>query len=120
MEFAAVSNVTGFFKDEAGGKWVMKVKQLYDNIKILFKINTLPLEIAKGEEVYKFTIITQDYKKIPLGWIVYYPTQKILEVFEGDNLLFRFKGKQVISKGIGPILDKAGADSLFKRLTNLL
>lgn len=119
MNFADIKNVTGFFKEESGGKWVMKIKSLYENIKILFNLNTLNVQVAEGQEVYKFIITTQDTKRIPIGFIVYYPPQKILEVYD-DQLLFRFKGKQAIVKNLNPILLSAGAEGLFKRLTNLL
>lgn len=122
QQFSDINNVTGFFKEEASGKWMMKVKSLYDNIKILFGLNTLQIQVAEGEEIYKFIITTQDYKKIPLGWLIYYPSEKTLEVFESylPDPILRFKGKQVVIENISPILSKAGASGLFKRLTNLL
>lgn len=123
MEFAEIKNITGFFKDEYSKKWTMKIKSMYDNIKILFKLNTLPFQVATNAEIYKYTITTQDYKKLPLGWVVYYPEERILEVFDisnPDRVLIRFKGKQVLMSNLSPMLEKAGVDTLFKRLTNVL
>ena len=118
-QFSDIKNVTCFFKEEDGGKWIMKVKSLYDNIKIMFKLNSLQVQVAEGEDIYKFIITTQDYNKIPIGYIIYYPKERILEVYD-DNLLFQFKGKQTLIKNINPILIRAGVDELFKRLTNII
>lgn len=122
MEFSEVKSVTGFFKDQAGGKWIMKIKSLHDNIKLLFGLNTIQFQVAEGEEVYKFTITTQDSRKIPLGWIVYYPTERILEIFDASSpeVMFRFRGKQVLVENVSPMLSKANVKDLFKRLTNVI
>lgn len=120
LPFAEVKNVTGFFKDETH-KNALKVKSIYDNIKILFGLNTLTMLIAEGVDVYKYVIRSQDHRKTPLGEIIYIPDERRLDIWDGGMYpLVQFKGKVIAHKGYTALLDMAKLDRLFEKLTNLL
>ena len=117
LVFAEVKNVTGFFKEEAGAN-AMKVKSLYDSIKLTFGLNSLVMMVAQEADVYKYVILGQDVRKTVLGSIVYIPKDKRLDIWlPGDILpMLQFKGRSVVFKNYAALLDKLGLDRMFDKL----
>jgi hypothetical protein len=121
LNFAEVSNVTGFFK-ELSKERLMKVKSMFDNIKISFGINKLNLQIAEGADIYKFTILSKDHRQYILGEIVYMPSDKRLDVWVTGEFapLIQFKNKKVVYKNYSEFMDYLGFDRIFDRLVNVM
>ena len=121
LNFAEVSNVTGFFKELSKDR-LMKVKAMFDNIKIAFGINKLNLQIAEGADVYRFIILSKDSRQFPLGEIIYMPSDKRLDIWiTGETSpLIQFKNKKVVYKNYSEFMNYLGLDRIFDRLVNVM
>jgi len=123
FSFAQVGNLANFYK---GGQPEMpKLKQIIENIKLLFKLPStcISVEVAEGERVYRINVIMPGVKKIPLGYFVYLPNERRLDAYSSDNLmmpLLQWRQKNLIYCGCSSLLERAGISSLFGNLINAL
>ncbi len=124
QNFAIVKEPGKFFQQERGSSTVLKVKAMYESIKIIFNITTPRLEIMESDEdeVYKFTVIGTDYPKQDLGSFVFIPKARRLDVWiAGDIIpLLQFKVRTPVFRNYSSFLDRAGLAKIFDRLVNIL
>lgn len=102
-----------------------KIKALVGAIKLLFSLpdTYLNIEVAIGERVYKFTMLTQDVHKLPFGWFVYMPLENRLDLYVAENPYsptIQWLNKKPVTKAYSMLFDKAGIDSRFKTIVNIL
>ena len=121
LNFALVTNLNDFFKTKLPE--IIQIKSIIDNTKILFNLtsNNIQLLCAEGERVYKFIILSPGVNKIPIGWFVYIPGQKRIDLYTPDSPLIpliQWKNKKPVFKNYMPILDRAGLDKLFEKIIN--
>lgn len=123
LMFSLVTDLADFFK---GSLTEMKtVRAIYNSIKLCFNVpgDKIRVEVVEGERIYKYTVISPDIYKIPLGWFVYLPLEKRLDFYSQDSPqlpLVQWKNKKAIWKGYADILDRANLDSIFKGIINVL
>ena len=121
LNFALVTDLNNFFKTKLPE--IIQIKSIIDNSKILFNLtsNNIQLLCAEGERVYKFIILSPGVNKIPIGWFVYIPGQKRIDLYTPDSPLIpliQWKNKKPVFKNYMPILDRAGLDKLFEKIIN--
>ena len=122
LKFAHVKDPTKLFKDDKGPEMV-KVKSIYEACKVIFNVtNTLKLEISETGSIYKFTIVSPDYKRKILGYIVYIPGDRRLDVWEtGEELpLVQFRVRSIAYRKYSDLLERMGMEKIFSRLITLL
>lgn len=123
FSFAQVGNLANFYK---GGQPEMpKLKLIVENIKLLFKLPStcILVEVAEGERVYKVVMIMPGVKKTSLGYFVYLPNERRLDVYSSDNPtipLLQWKQKRLVYCGCPLLLERIGVSSLFGNLVNVL
>ena len=123
FSFAQVTNLANFYK---GGQPEMpKLKLIVENIKLLFKLpgTCVLVEVAEGERVYKVKMILPGVHKTSLGYFVYLPNERRLDVYSADNPtipLLQWKQRRLVYSGCSSLLDRIGISSLFRNLVNVL
>ena len=124
LSFSNIVNTADFFKSGPSSEMI-SVKTLYNNIKILFGLNSerVIISLSEANRVYKFTLsLPNDIKKI-FGFIVYIPSQRRIDIYTSENVqvpLIQYKGKKIMYKSYPYLLDKAGLDKLFTKLITVL
>lgn len=121
--FSRVKDLNDLFKENLPEMKV--VKGLFTAMKLCFNLpnDRVLVDVAEGDRIYKYTILTLDIYKYPLGWFVYLPLEKRLDFYSQDspNLpLIQWKNKKPIWKGYADILDRAGMDKIFQPIINVL
>lgn len=121
LNFALVTNLNDFFKTKLPE--MTQVRSIYDNSKILFNVpgNNIRVMCAEGERIYKFIILSLGVQKIPIGWFVYIPAQKRIDLYTPDSPLIpmiQWKNKKPVFKNYSAFLDRVGFDRLFDKLIN--
>lgn len=121
--FAEVTNFADFYKTNLPE--MPKVKSLIEGIKLLFSIpgNCIRVYVAEGERVYKFTLLESNISKIPIGYFVYIPLGRRLDVYTMENPgmpLIQWQGKKVIHFMYSSFYDKLGFSGLFTKLVNII
>ena len=122
--FALVKDPGKFFQQERGSSTILKVKAMYEAIKVVFNVVAPKLEIMESEEdeVYKYTVISPDYLKQELGSLVYIPKTRRLDVWVGGDIipLLQFKVRNPVFRNYSAFLDRAGVAKIFDRMVNIL
>ena len=123
FSFAQVGNLANFYK--GGQPEMLKLKLIVENIKLLFKLpaTCVLVEVAEGERVYKVKMILPGVHKTLIGYFVYIPNERRLDVYSADNPmipLLQWKQKRVAYSGCSSLLDRIGISSLFGNLVNVL
>ncbi len=123
FSFAQVTNLANFYK--GGQPEIPKLKLIVENIKLLFKLSgtCVLVEVAEGERVYKVKMILPGVGKTSLGYFVYLPEERRLDVYSAENPgipLLQWKQKRVVYSGCSSLLDRIGISSLFGNLVNIL
>lgn len=121
--FAVVQDQADLFKSNLPE--IPKLRSIIDNSKVLFSLpsNKVILEVAEGEQAYKITLLTPGVEKIPIGFMVYLPSQRRLDIYTTDNTtipIIQFKGRKVAFSNVSMLLERAGFSKLFERLSNIL
>lgn len=125
LSFARVPNLANFYKDNSSLPETSKIRALIDNSKLLFSLpsSRIALECAEGEQIYRIILMTTDVKRTVFGYMIYVPGNRQLDIYnptDPDTPLIQFKARKVAWKGYGTLLDKAGFDTLFSKLSNVL
>ena len=123
FNFAQVTNLANFYKGSQPE--IPKLKLIVENIKLLFKLPStcVQVEVAEGERVYKVGLTLPGVGKTPLGYFVYLPNERRLDVYSADNPgipLLQWKQKRVVYSGCSSLLDRIGISSLFGNIVNVL
>lgn len=121
LPFSDIKDNTDFFNTKLPE--MITVKALYGNIKLSLKVPEGRLLIQCSEEgrIYKFIVLSNDIYKYPIGWFVYLPLQKRLDVYTQDNPYLPFiqwKNKKPVFKNYDSLLDRAGIDKVFINVVN--
>ena len=120
--FAIVENLADFYKNKLPE--MPRVKAIVENTKLLFKLpqNCLSVQVAEGQRVYKIVMLENNVQKYPFGYFVYIPQQKRFDVFKIEDQLplLQWKNKKLVYSGCSGLLDRAGVDTLFKKIINVL
>ena len=121
--FSEVTNLANFYKEKLPE--MLKVKSLVEGIKLLFSVpsNCIKVYVAEGERVYKITILESNLTKVPIGYFVYIPEGRRLDVYTIDsyNIPFiQWQGKNIMHKQYSLFLDKLGISKLFNKLVNII
>lgn len=122
IKYARVTNQGDFFKSKLPE--MIKVRGLYDSIKILFGLSNdkVLIDVAEnGDRIYKFTLINSTVYKDPFGCIFYLPLVQRLDIYSISNMqtpLIQWKNKKVVYKGYNIFLDKVDFHKLFDKLIN--
>ena len=100
-----------------------QVRSIYDNSKILFNVpgNNIQVMCAEGERIYKFIILSLGVQKMPIGWFIYIPEQKRIDLYTPDSPMIpmlQWKNKKPVFKNYSAFLDRVGFDRLFDKLIN--
>lgn len=120
--FSLVAKPVDLFKELGSSSESIKVKLIYDTAKSIFGTNSVLIEISEGDNIYRYNILSSDYKKQPLGYFVYIPKERRLDVWiTGEMLpLLQYKGKTIVFKNFSGFLDKIGLNKLFDRFSGIL
>lgn len=123
MKYAEVTNKTDFFKNALPE--MMQVRSLYEAIKLLFNVSSERVKIETVEEarIYRYTILNPTVIKNVLGWIVYIPQQKRLDIYtvrDFNTPLLQFRNKKPVWKNYPLFLDRIEFDKLFTKLLNVI
>lgn len=120
--FALVQDLGDFFKTNLPE--MTKVKGILEACKLMLNLppKKISLEVAEGQRFYKYTFFSPGIHDIPLGWIVYVPQNRQLDVWLPDMPapLAQWKGKKIEFKNYPILYDRLGFDSLFDRVINLI
>ena len=125
ISFAKVQNLAGFYKDSSNLPETTKLRSLIENAKLLFSLpsSRVILGCAEGERIYKITLLTADVSKQVFGFMIYIPDNRQLDIYDVSDQytpLIQFKSKKAVFKNYSNLLDKAGLDTLFIKLSNVL
>lgn len=123
IPFGLVEDLGDFFKTNLPE--MNRVKGILEASKLMLNLPSkkIRLEVAQGERVYKYTFLSPGIHDIPLGWIVYVPQSRQLDVYLPDSPsipIIQWKGKKVEFKNYPVLYDRLGFDSLFDRIINLI
>lgn len=117
MPFASVKSIPDFFKDRS----LLKVKQVYDAARILFKTGKAPeIMTCQTAPIQKIVIVDGTFRKIPIAEIVVIPGERRLDLYDGSTLLAQWKSKKLVYKGFSPLLDSMKFDTNFVQLYSVL
>lgn len=124
LSFSNIVNTTDFFKSGPSSEMI-SVKTLYNNIKILFGLNSerVIISLSEANRVYKFTLLMPNDIKNVFGFIIYIPSQRRLDIYSSENVqvpLIQYKGKKIMYKSYPYLIDKVGLDKLFSKLITVL
>lgn len=123
MIFSDVKDKSDFFNTKLPEMII--VKALYNNIKLTMKIpeGKLLIQCSEGDRIYKFIILSNNIHKYPIGWFVYLPLQKRLDLYIQDNPhipFIQWKNKKPVFKNYDTLLDIANLDKIFINIINSL
>lgn len=121
--FSQVTDLSDFFSTNLPEMKILKA--IYNAIKLTFKTveGRIIMQCAEGSRIYKLTILTNDVHRYPIGWLVYIPLQKRLDLYMQDSPhlpLIQWKNKKPVFKNYSELLDKAGLDKIFANIVNIL
>lgn len=122
LEFATVTDLNDFYRSPLPE--TLKIKNLITNIRLLYQLppGQVLLQVVEGERIYK--IVMRDAKKIVIGWFLYYPLTKTLELYDnelGSEIpIISWKNKKVNTENYYKTLILAGCAKMFVRITSLL
>lgn len=121
--FSQVTDLADFFSTKLPEMKVLKA--IYNTIKLTFGTveGRIIVQCAEGDRIYKLVVLTNNIHKYPIGWLVYIPLQKRLDLYtqESPHLpLIQWKNKKPVFKNYSELLDKAGLDKIFANIVNVL
>lgn len=123
LTYAGVSRfadlISGISPKEEG----VKVNSLYTTVKSMFGVSNIILNVAQERNVYKFNIMDQATKKYLIGYIVYIPDERRIDIWDSSNPgmpLIQFQGKKIVHQGYSELMQCIKLDTLFVRLLNIL
>ena len=125
LPFARVQSLASFYKDSSSLPETPKLRSLIENAKLLFSLpsSRVILECAEGERVYRITLLTTDVKRQVFGFMIYVPSNRQLDIYDVSDPeipFLQFRAKKAVFKNYSHLLDKAGLDTLFTKLSNVL
>lgn len=121
--FSRVTDLADFFSTNLPEMKVLKA--IYNSIKLTFGSveGRIIVECSEGDRIYRLTVLTNSVHKYPIGWLVYIPIQKRLDLYMQDSPhipLIQWKSKKPVFKNYSELLDKAGLDKIFANIVNVL
>ena len=121
--FALVEDLGDFFRTNLPE--MPKVKGILEASKLMLDLppKKIQLQVAEGARCYKYIFLTPGIHNIPLGWIVYVPQNRQLDVYLSDSPNFpiiQWKGKKVEFKNYPSLYDRLGFDTLFDKVVNII
>ena len=122
-KFSLVTDMTEFYKEKL--EEIPRIRSFINQIKLTFSLPTdrVILEVAEGERIYRITLLTTDVKRQVFGFMIYVPSNRQLDIYDvsdQDIPLIQFRSKKAVFKNYSHLLDKAGLDTLFLKLSNVL
>ena len=123
LNYLDIGDPMVFFKDINNKNESLKLKSMFESIRSVFNITTsLKLQVAEGQKVYKYIICTSDYRKTPIGFAIYIPEQRRLDIWNvGEPLPFvQYKVRTTVFRNYSLLLGQAGLDKLFDRMVSVL
>ena len=122
--FADVTDLADFYKTKLPE--IDKIKSVMGACKLLFNLpqGNILLQVSQEARVYKYLFLSPDVHKTILGVLVYLPTERRLDFYDGSDggvlPTLQWKGRKVVWKNYPAILDRAGFPKLFDRLINVI
>lgn len=124
LGFSDVRYPVEFFKSgvNLSAAEVTNLKTIYNNIRVMFGIGAseVKLSVAMERKIYKFTLFS---RKTMLGFIVYIPELKRIDLYLSENLsapVIQWKGKKVVYSTIPVLLERLGILGMFNKLITVL
>lgn len=123
MIFSQVTDLADFFNSNLPE--MKTIKAIYNSIKLTFGTveGRIIVQCSEGDRIYRMQILTNSVHRYPIGWIVYIPIQKRLDLYMADEPhlpLIQWKNKKPVFKNYSELLDKANFDKLFTNIINVL
>ena len=118
--FALVENLNDFYMTSDKLPEVIKVHGILDATRILYKLppRRIKLYVAEGARIYKIEMYTpQGTSKIPIGWFIYLPTEKRIDLYDGmtPNVpAIQWKNKKPVWMSCSLIYQYAQIEKLFQ------
>ena len=122
LAFADVTDLADFFKT----KLPEINKVLMGACKLLFNLpqKNVLLQVSQEARVYKYLFLSPDVHKTVLGLVVYLPTERRLDIYDGSDggalPTIQWVGKKVVWRNYPTLLDMAGFPRLFDKLINVI
>lgn len=122
LKFADIKNPIEYFKTGGTINDMNLLRTLYNNIKLIWKLGNSEVNIALAEnqEIYRFSLI---HKRTIFGFVIYIPGLKRIDLYTSENTnvpLIQWKGKKVVYRAYPLLLEKAGLEKVFEKLTTVL
>lgn len=121
LEFADVNKATDLF-NEPNLKDSAKIRSMYGAVRGIFGLSqNVYIQVAKEAAVYKYVVISN--KKVVLGWIIYIPGVRQLDIYDALNPglpYVQYKGKNIAYQGFSNFLGGLGIEKLFSRLVDVI
>lgn len=123
LVYATVPNPVELFKEKLDE--APKLRALFNNTKLLFNLpgNRILVEVAQGQRVYKFILLTPDVHKRCFGWFVYMPQRNRLDFYDAvmpEIPYIQWSRKSPATKNYSMLLDFLHVDRLFDKLINVI
>ena len=123
LNFARVKDMNDLFKSNLPE--IPKVKSLIDNSCLLFSLpsNKVLLNVAEGERVYRIDLLSLGVNKAIFGILFYVPLNRQLDIYTADDPtipIIQFKNKKAVWKNFSTLLDRAGLERIFDKLSNII
>ena len=118
--FALVENLNDFYMTSDKLPEVIKVHGILDAARILYKLppRRIKLYVAEGIRVYKIEMYSpQGVSKLPIGWFIYLPSEKRLDLYDGSNPdtpAIQWKNKKPVWMSCSPLYQYAQVEKLFQ------
>ena len=121
--FSQVTDLADFFGSNLPESKTLKA--LYNAVKLTFGAveGRIIVQCLEGDRVYKLIVLTNNIHKYPIGWLIYMPLLKRLDLYMTDSPhlpLIQWKNKKPVFKNYSELLDKAGLDKIFTNIVNVL
>lgn len=122
LPFADVKDLADFYKTRLPE--VPQVRGIFNNLKLILSLpgDRIILSVSEGDRIYKYTILAPGVKKQVLGWLVYIPGAKRLDLFISEtpeSPILQWKNRKVVFKNYSLLFDRLGLDKLFDRVVNV-
>ncbi len=120
--FALVENLNNFYMTSDKLPEVIKVHNIFDAARVLFKLppRRIKLYVSEGNRAYKIELYSpQGVSKTPIGFIVYLPLEKRLDLFDSMNPdvpIIQWKNKQLAWTSYSPLYQYSQVDKVFQGL----
>lgn len=122
LQYSVVVKNTDLFKEKLPE--IPKIKSIVDALRLLFNIpqDRIKIQVAEGERIYKIILQMSNVHKSIIGWFVYIPEQRRLDLYDASNPeipYIQWSNRKTVFKNYSVLLDLLKLDKLLNKVVIL-